>query len=254
MSKKHKEIEKREFFVKAKIEVRELEGGKSEFVGFIPYNSRSEFMGFFEVVKPGCFTKTIQESDIRCLFAHDIHKVLGRSKSGTLKFEDAEEGLKFYCPVSERSYSRDLVDLIASGDVDGISFGFSCIKDNWFADEFGNETRELVEVKLIEVSLGVTFPAYSESMASTRELEDDKKINFGKLYKIFIEKSKSTDEKRTIYSDGEKREFEKVISFFTELLTDEEREDVGADENHSDGNDSKPSETLTLMRRKLDLL
>ena len=257
MTKKLKpsKTEKRDFFIKSKIEIRELEDGTKEFIGFIPYDSRSEFMGFYEIAKPGCFSKTIKESDIRCLFSHDIHKVLGRSKSGTLIFEDTDEGLRFYCPVSERSYSRDLVDLINTGDVDGISFGFSCIKDHWSTDEFGNETRELIELKLFEVSLGVTYPAYLDGTAATRDLDDSEKIDFGKLYKIFLEKSKSKAESRTIYSDNEKREFKKVIDFFNELLAEEKRDSAGADENdHSGSEEVKPGENLTLLKRKLELL
>jgi HK97 family phage prohead protease len=254
--KENKAIEKRDFYIKSKVEIRENETGKKEFIGFIPYDSRSEFMGFFEVVKPGCFTKSINEADIRCLFAHDIHKVLGRSKAGTLKFEDTEAGLYFYCPVSDRSYSRDLVDLISSKDVDGISFGFSVIKDNWFSDEFGNETRELIEVRLIEVSLGVTFPAYSEAAAATRDLDKSEGLNFASLYKIFSANSKKGAEKRTIYSEEEKRDINKFVEYFAALIAGEEEkeEESRADQNHSEAEKLKPVEVVTLLKRKLDLL
>ncbi len=250
---KFKNNEKRDFYIKSKTEIRSLENGQTEFIGFVPYESRSEFMGFFEIVKPGCFTKTIQESDIRCLFDHDKAKVLGRSKSGTLKFEDTTEGLYFYCPISERSYSKDLVDLISSGDVDGVSFRFVPIKDNWIQDEFGNEIRELIEVKLIEFSFGVAFPAYPNSGSSTRSIDEENKINFADLYKIYLRNDNSQIE------EGEKRELEKAINFFSSTInpesneTEETRENDQADEDHLISENKEPVNP-TLLKRKFSLL
>ena len=34
----------------------------------IPYNTRSEYMGFWEVLAPGCFSKTLQENNIEIPF------------------------------------------------------------------------------------------------------------------------------------------------------------------------------------------
>ena len=60
------------------------------------YNTRSEFMGFFEEIERGAFNKSI-ESDafIPMLYNHDDDKILGSTRSGTLKLISDDIGLKF---------------------------------------------------------------------------------------------------------------------------------------------------------------
>ena len=55
--------------------------------------------------------------------------------------------------------------------MDQMSFAFSPVRERWTRDEAGGvETRELLEVKLHDVS-PVTYPAYEETTVSVRSLK-----------------------------------------------------------------------------------
>lgn len=116
-----------------------------------------ELFGFREKIQRGAFMKTLLEKpDVRALWNHDLSQVLGRTKSGTLELWEDEIGLKMRLRPPESA--ADKVESIKRGDVDGMSFGFRVIKDEW--DNSRTPTlRTLTELELFEVS-PVTFPAY----------------------------------------------------------------------------------------------
>lgn len=139
--------------------------------GIIPYNSRSAYMGFWEVLKPGCFTKTLRESkDILALYGHDHNQILARTKNNSLVFEDKEDGLHFSLEVPETTQGNDVLEMVRSGLVDGCSFGFSAVKENHDFDG-KNDIRTIVEARLYEVSI-VPEPAYPETKVFARSLSE----------------------------------------------------------------------------------
>lgn len=158
--------------------IRELEDGKKTILGFIPYNSRSEYMGFYECITPTAFNKTLADgADVRALMNHDSNKLLGRVKNGTLRLESQEDGLHIECDLPDTSYARDVYQLIKEGYNTGLSFGFSIIQEDVHIerDDKGMtdvEVHYLREVKLYEVSFAVTFPAYEETNSQARSLLD----------------------------------------------------------------------------------
>lgn len=134
------------------------------------FNSWSENLGGFrERLAPGAFKKTLQERpDVRALMNHDPAQVLGRVKNGTLALEEDPQGLLMELTLPDTSYGRDLLELVRRGDIDGMSFGFRVVRDNWeMLDSMLSRTVQ--EVELIEVS-AVTFPAYPETQLSARGL------------------------------------------------------------------------------------
>lgn len=159
--------EKRQFISKKlTFELRE-EGGRKIFNGFIPYNVRSEFMGFYEILKPGCFRKTIQEQRILALWNHNTDMVLGNTSSGNLSLKDSQEGLRCALILPDTQFANDCYEIVRSGIVDTMSFAFSIIREQW---DDQNKERLILEARLYEISFGVPFPAYSETLATTREL------------------------------------------------------------------------------------
>lgn len=130
-----------------------------------------ELWGFFEKVKPGAFSKTIGESDVRALWNHNSDMVLGRTKSGTLRLKEDEIGLRIEVEPPEAQWARDAVVTIERGDVDQMSFGFNTMRDYWYQEDGGGGRliRELLEVRLFDVS-PVTFPAYPDTTVQVREL------------------------------------------------------------------------------------
>lgn len=139
------------------------------------FNERSEYMGFFEIVEPTAFDKTLADGhNVYALYDHNTEKILGSTKAGTLKLEVDNIGLKFELIVNDDiTYINDLYELIKSGDVDGCSFGFYCVDDSWTYTEEGQDLRILKEVELNEVTI-TPFPAYKATTVSCRSYEKHK--------------------------------------------------------------------------------
>ena len=130
-----KDIKTRELKVND-LQIRELEDGRRVIDGMIPYNQRSEWMGFYEYITPTAFNKTIADgSDVRALWNHDTNMLLGRVKNGSLRLRSEEDGLHIECDLPKTSYAEDVYNLIREGYNNGLSFGFSTIKDEWGEEE-----------------------------------------------------------------------------------------------------------------------
>lgn len=147
-----------------------LEPESRKIEGLIPYDSISEDLGFFELLSPGCFTKTLQESkDIRCLYGHDDNQLLARTKNGSLTFVDGTDGLHFFFEAPDTQLGNDVLTMVRSELISGCSFGFYAINEK-IEVRNGERVRVVTEAKLIEVSL-VGSPAYSESSVHARNEE-----------------------------------------------------------------------------------
>ena len=167
---KHK-IQRRAFML-TDVEIRAASEGEGRtLTGYAAlFDVESQDLGgFIEVIRKGAFSKTISESDIRALWNHDDNFVLGRKKSGTLRLEEDDTGLRVEIDVPDAQWALDLAGSIERGDVDQMSFAFRTIRDAWTRREGSPELRELLEVKLYDVS-PVTYPAYEETEISVREL------------------------------------------------------------------------------------
>ena len=90
------------------VELRE-EGNTMTAIGYASvFNRLSQNLGgFVERVAQGTFAKTIQEADVRALFNHDADQVLGRSKSGTLRMQEDEKGLRYEIDLPNTQLGRD---------------------------------------------------------------------------------------------------------------------------------------------------
>jgi HK97 family phage prohead protease len=152
-------------------ELRVLDGdGGPRIEGYAAlFDAPSEDLGgFVESIKPGAFTRTLQEGDARALWQHDTSYVLGRRKSGTLELAEDEVGLRFRATPPDAQWARDALVSIRRGDVDQMSFGFRVPQDGdrWW-NVAGMTHRELLDVELLDVS-PVTFPAYPQTTVSVR--------------------------------------------------------------------------------------
>lgn len=144
------------------------------------FDSPADLGGFTETIRRGAFTKTIGEADVRALWNHDDNYVLGRTKSGTLRLSEDETGLHVEIDAPDTSFARDLAVSMERGDVDQMSFAFQVVRENWTQREGQPPLRELLEVRLFDVS-PVTYPAYEDTDIALRkhleerELTDDEK-------------------------------------------------------------------------------
>lgn len=150
-----------------KIELRELGDGQS----IVGYASVFNEIAHGEVVRPGAFTKTLQEAkDIKAYWSHDAmgSQVLARMSNGTLQLMEDEKGLRVHIrPNLETSWGKDALASVERGDVDQMSFGFSPIVATETVID-GEVVRELKEVRLYEVSL-VAEPWYEGTSAAVRD-------------------------------------------------------------------------------------
>lgn len=180
------------FRARTVMELRAKEGAKMPGLrGYTAvFDSWSEPLGFFEdfreKIATGTFAKTITESDIHALVDHESSKVLGRSRGaagGTLSLSEDSTGLEFEVgELPDTTTGRDIAELVERQDVDGCSFGFRTVADEWVyerPDDAPSQEedeaqgvaieawRTLKEVRLFDVG-PVSFPAYPETTAEVR--------------------------------------------------------------------------------------
>ena len=135
------------------------------------FNSEANLGDFNEVIKPGAFAKSLATgSNIRALSNHDVHALVGTTKSGTLQLREDAHGLAFTLSLPDTSHGRDLSILVDRGDVAGCSFGFRVAPggDKWETRN-GKMLRELLQVDLMEVTL-TSDPAYQDTTVALRNM------------------------------------------------------------------------------------
>lgn len=195
------EREVRRFDIKnVSYEANEDENKTRVIRGIIPYDSKSVNMGgMYEVISSTAFNKTLSDkAEIRALVNHDETKILGSTKSGTLKLTSTDRGLESEVTLPNTTYANDVWEIVKRGDCTTLSFGFMPIKhiDN------GN-IRTLKEVKLLEVSYAVPYPAYPATSSKTflRNFVEEKELSYDKLDGVFskiIEEKKLENEDRDL--------------------------------------------------------
>ncbi|MDC8450812.1 MAG: HK97 family phage prohead protease [Nitrospira sp.] len=134
------------------------------------YNSKSlDLGGFVEVIQPGAFRDSLRTREVRALYAHDDHALLGRTRNGTLELREDAKGLRFSLRLPNTTLGRDIAALVGDGTLSQMSFGFSVAKDgDAWTRERGQMVRVLKKVNLSELSI-VATPAYEETSVSLRE-------------------------------------------------------------------------------------
>ena len=129
--------------------------------------SRGEFT---ELIQPGAFHRTLGlNNDVRMYVNHNSDQVLASTRSLTLNLSEDSRGLRVEASLPNTTYANDLAELMRSGVVDSMSFGFTVPEggDTWQGD-----TRTLSEIALHEVSVVTGHPAYPETAgASVRAVE-----------------------------------------------------------------------------------
>lgn len=168
------------------VEIREGENGSRTISGYaVKWEMKSVTMGYFrrfkEQFKRGSFTNSLTNDDQLALWSHDTSQVLGRTKNGTLRLFEDDIGLRFELDLPNTTLGNDAYETIKRGDVDGVSFGFQMLKQEWDEADPDNIIRSVTKAKLLEIS-PVAFPAYPDSQVSARSHDP---------YKEFVEERES---------------------------------------------------------------
>lgn len=145
------------------------------------FNSLSEDLGgFVEQISEGAFDNVLTD-DVRALFNHNQNFVLGRTVSNTLRLSVDEQGLRYEIDIPNTSVGNDLLESISRGDISQSSFGFIVGEDEWEKTENGN-LRTITKVERLYDVSPVTYPAYPETNAAVRSMENwTKETNKEKL-------------------------------------------------------------------------
>ncbi len=155
-------------------EIRLLPDDKDgmRFTGYAAvFNSDSEPLPFTERIVPGAFKRSLKaRNEIKMFVNHNMDMVLASTRAKTLRLTEDSKGLLAEASLPDTTYGRDLSVLMKRGDVHSMSFGFSVPKkgDRWSDD---GSVRELLDIRLHEVSIVTGFPAYEATTAQVRSVE-----------------------------------------------------------------------------------
>jgi len=130
------------------------------------FDSETVIAGQFrEVIRPGAFTESLNTADVRALFNHNSGALLGRQSAGNLNVWESSRGLEFELALPNTTLGRDTWELVRSGNLTGMSFGFAVQSERWSDQRTALPLRELLAVDLMEISI-VTWPAYDATSVS----------------------------------------------------------------------------------------
>lgn len=158
------------------VEVRASGDGKNKLTGYaLKWGVRYDMGWFTEEISRDAL-KDSDMSDVRALLNHDPNMVLGRTKSGTLKLEQDNTGLRYEIDLPDTQAARDLSVSIQRGDISQSSWGFMLrVDDSDKGDEWkrenGKDHRVIKRVgRVFDVS-PVTFPANPDTSVAKRSLD-----------------------------------------------------------------------------------
>jgi len=150
-------------------EVR-AEGDGMTFTGYaIRYGVPSQPLPFTEYIAPGAATRSLKSrNNVKAFVNHDTNMVIGSTRAGTLRLSEDSQGVIAEIHLPETTYGRDLAVSVQRGDVSGMSFGFSAVRDKW-SDDYNERT--VTELRVHEVSPITGFEAYTQTTATVRALQ-----------------------------------------------------------------------------------
>jgi Escherichia/Staphylococcus phage prohead protease len=141
----------------------------------IVFNSLSKVMShrdigkFRERIRPEAVDRTLRSGgSIKALWNHNDDLVLGNTKSGTLGLKKASDGLDI--DIDPPKWATPYLETIDRGDVDGMSFGFRVLDDDWeFRSADGIPIRDIIDMEFAEISI-VAFQAYEGTSVNVAEV------------------------------------------------------------------------------------
>ena len=145
---------------------------------------------FSETVAPGAFRKSLRERTPKLQFDHGQHPMIGSIPLGRVtEASEDERGLRIVARLSDNWLVEPVRDAIASGAIDGMSFRFTVVNDEWTdkngkrltpaeldrllwdgAGDRGPLQRTLREVKVSEAG-PVVWPAYASTSVGVRSAD-----------------------------------------------------------------------------------
>ena len=188
-------------FYNEPVELRE-EDGKKYIVGTPIVVERVADIGpYEEVIDKEATRGVIENNDIRVLRDHNTSELLGRSNKGkgTAKItRDKDGNLSYSIEVREdRPILLSTYDEVRSGDLDGGSFAFLVERDEiTYPTEENKRTKPLRRIKEFRAVMDmgpVVYPAYQDTTASVRSIDQQKQKNNLKYRKTLFNRKFKRD-------------------------------------------------------------
>jgi len=124
---------------------------------------------FDEVIDRGAFNKTLSERTPVLQFDHGRDPATGSVPIGSIEdIRSDDHGLFVRARLHDNARVEPIRQAIASGAVDGMSFRFQVMRDDW-DESRDTPMRTLREVSLLEVG-PVVFPAYAGASVGVRSI------------------------------------------------------------------------------------
>lgn len=165
---------------------------------------------FKERILPGALTKTLRErgDQVKVLFNHGMDPQLGDKPLGVPKVQKPDErGLYVEVELDQaRSVQEEILPRLRSGSIDGMSFRFSVVDEEWSKE---HTERTIKELKLYEYG-PVTWPAYQATTVGIRSLSD-----FNRYRQELKEAASTVPETAASTFDQRNRELEEVRKWLT---------------------------------------
>lgn len=134
------------------------------------FNNETDIGGYWrEKFAPGAFTQSLSERDVVALLGHMRDRPVGRMSRGTLVLAEDAKGLAFTNDLPDTSDGRDLAVQIERGDIEGMSFGFRTLKEEW-DETVEPPLRTVIQAEIYEITY-TAFPAYPDTSVGMRSLE-----------------------------------------------------------------------------------
>ncbi len=168
-------MEKR--YIENKVEIR-AEDDKTfiEGSGIVFGVESQDLGGFTEIIDPRALDGA-DMSDVIIRTEHDNNFILGRTSSGTAEVSINGDTADYRVEVPNTNAGRDVIELIKRGDINGSSFAFSGVTDDWEERDNGTVLRTITEIRKIHDMSPVVNPAYlqTNNKVALRSLDEWKK-------------------------------------------------------------------------------
>ncbi|MGU3650676.1 HK97 family phage prohead protease [Mycolicibacterium sp. A43C] len=215
---------------------------------------------FDEQIAPGAFRKSLREQTPKFQFDHGRHPLIGSIPIGMIEdIHEDERGLYVQARLGQHIIIDLVREAIASGAIDGMSFRFSVVRDEW-VDKDGKKVkpedvkrilyygeqpertpllRILREVRVAEVG-PVVWPAYDNTSASVR----DKLTASDGMVHLDLDRLNSPEEQRKLLLvESALRALAPTPTGETSEEEPRDTPDSGAVEHPDKDNDTSPQST-----------
>jgi len=126
--------------------------------------------------------------------------VLGSVKAGTLRLTSTDNGLLAEVDLPNTTFANDVWETVGRGDVTTMSFGFYHVNERVEVKD-GKEVHYLTEVRLLEVSFAVAWPAYEDTTSMARAVRG---VDLDKLETVLAKETIETDDLAVVKDTIEK--------------------------------------------------